>query len=64
VESFRKEGLGESELTKDRRELYKTYELVTDIRRKRSHWLGNMIIADQEQEVRKFFKVRYTVKDK
>jgi hypothetical protein len=61
VESFRKEGFGESELTKDRRELHKTRELLTDIRRTRYRWLGNMIIVDQEQEIRKLFKVRYTV---
>jgi hypothetical protein len=50
VERFTKEGSGESELNKDQRDLYKTPELITDIRRKRSHWLGNVIIVEQERE--------------
>jgi hypothetical protein len=64
VESFTKEDLGESVLNKDRKELYKTSELVTDIRRKMSHWLGNVIIVEQEREVRRIVKVRCTVKEK
>jgi hypothetical protein len=55
VENFRKDGFEKSEVTVDRRELCKTPELVTDFRRKRSRWLGNMFVADQEQEVKSFF---------